>query len=218
MVADDGNFPPLGSRSQRRRNKQTYSQATARRGSVIGNREDARSTPGTGQTEGINGREQLKDPTNKVKVQTTTVLPKEIRGGELEGNVRLQLRYDGVSPSMYGVTRCINRPDGGIIITIPDNKKRLELEAALRALDYKIVEQAYKPFEVRIHGLPEDTGPHIVEEEVQRRFGITPIRIETFSYSRENNKLKNLLFVVVYCNEELYKLSLIHISEPTRPY
>ena len=168
-------------------------------------REDDRSIPRIEQTEGPSGQVQSRDPVNQVRILTTTVFPKEIKGGELENNVRLQLRYDGIFPTEFGVTKVINRPDGAVIITIRDRKLREKFESTLIALEYKLADQAYRPFEARIHALPEDTMPHTVEDEVQRKFGASPIRVETFPYSKENTKLKNLQFAVVYCNEELYR-------------
>jgi len=195
------NFPPpLSSRPQtRRRNRQTYSQTV-----TLNSRGEENSVPITAQSERSSDRERSRNPAIQPRFQTTTVHPKVVKGGELENNVRKQLRYDGITSSEFGVTKFIDRPDGALIVTIPDRNLREKFEATLKELDYKIADQAYRPFEVRIHALADETMAHTVEDEVNRKFGISPIKVETFPYNRDNAKLRNLQFAIVYCTEELY--------------
>jgi len=207
-MQDDRNFPPLlrsrhGGNGSGPNTIKSYSQVAVGRQ----NRRYSNTEQVAQQSAGQGVPIPRTVPANRVqqpRVQTVTVLPKEVLQGELANIVRRQLRYNGISPSTFGVTKCINRADGALIITIPNREQRVSFEKALTGLGYTLVDYEYCPFEIRIHALPEDAATHVIKDEVSIKFGIDPIKVETFPYRKENTKHKGLKFAVIYGNEELY--------------
>jgi len=119
--------------------------------------------------------------------------------------LRQKLQIDKIDPTKYGVIKCINRQDGALIVTLPSAEERKRFVNDLAGLQYSVQEEQYIPYEVRIHTLLEGVNENDVAQEIRKRCGADPIRVELIPYRETNDKHKGLNFAAVSCNSAMYK-------------
>jgi len=159
------------------------------------------------QTQVNQGRDAIETPVPQIegrKKETCTViiLPQGQNGAV---TLRQKLREDNIVPSRYDVIKCITRPDGALVVTLPDKEKKRLFVTDLGQLHYSIQREQYVPYKARIHTLPEGVRIEDVTMEVRRKFSEEPLGVELIPYRESNVKHRGLRFAVVSCNSSLYK-------------
>ena len=150
--------------------------------------------------------QQVEEPAGRSKrgQVIVTLLPVESSNGT-PITLRKKLQLDKIDPTKYGVIKCSNRQDGALIITFPSSDERKRFIEDIAGLQYKIQDEQYIPYEVRIHTLPEGANGSDVVQEVRKRCGADPIRVELIPYRETNEKHRGLHFAAVSCDSNMYR-------------
>jgi len=119
--------------------------------------------------------------------------------------LRKKLQLDKVDPTKYGVIKCSNRQDGALVVTLPSREERKRFVDDMIGLQYRVQEEQYIPFKVRIHTLPEGVNGNDVAQEIRRRCGAESIKVELIPYGETNEKHRGLHFAAVSCNSAMYR-------------
>jgi len=101
--------------------------------------------------------------------------------------------------------QCVTRPDGELIISLPNKEQQKKFVDDITKLHYTLQKDQYIPYEVRFHTLPEGANENDMIEAVRAKSGMEPMSVELIPYRESNVRHRGLFFAGISCNSALYR-------------